>query len=500
MTASILETHRNDTPALICVSTFDYLGFSCKYGLDRETGDWLMEIDGQPVGFAVSDSVARSTMREHCEEVARHTQIVTADMEAEALAERSHPEWSCTPENPCDGECSEHSLDRELEAQGLRLAAPDEAGWYVLVNGGKKVWATDAAAPRVCRLDAQGNRWSVCGAPGDEPCMCGVVIAVARPMPVLEAPAGRSEPAPVAPPRTVKELREELERVTDAIHERKAVGAGYARLHQQRSRIIAELDAAHKAADRTADQSGDQPHPTPTSGEPKEESVEQRLEEAWVALTARTSEEIGQELESIRRRAFDIPARNLQREPAKALIFEALATAEGMRAQIEHALGAMTTTPRSIDRLLPDPCAEIKEELQSVRVMLRTLIKANEATITAEDAWARDANDTTGAELQEAHSVLAISLATAHSMLKQTTPPPSTTLRDLEKAQLELRHMSEVAQTEAGVTDPREAMRLLRDEREALCSVLGLAESYLTTIAHDPDHVILQQIRAVLKK
>ena len=78
------ETHRSDPSTLTRVSTFDYLGFACRIGYDRETCDWLMEVDGQPIGYARTEDEGATTIRTHCEEVARHTRATTADMAADA--------------------------------------------------------------------------------------------------------------------------------------------------------------------------------------------------------------------------------------------------------------------------------------------------------------------------------------------------------------------------------------------------------------------------------
>lgn len=105
------------------IDAFECYGLSCVIQYDPCDKTYPMLVDGQMIGNAASPDTARTTISTFCEELDRHTRATTADMEAERAA----------------------SINEELAAQGLRLADADEAGWYVLVSGGTKVWATDAA-------------------------------------------------------------------------------------------------------------------------------------------------------------------------------------------------------------------------------------------------------------------------------------------------------------------------------------------------------------------
>lgn len=85
MTA-VAITHRNDRPKLQNIDEFIYLGFSCKIGRDPETRDWPMYRDGEVIGYARTKDEGCTTLRASCEETARHTRIVTADIAAERAA------------------------------------------------------------------------------------------------------------------------------------------------------------------------------------------------------------------------------------------------------------------------------------------------------------------------------------------------------------------------------------------------------------------------------
>ncbi len=66
------------------------------------------------------------------------------------------------------------SIEQELSTQGLRLASTQELGWYVLVAGGHRVWATGAAcdhpAARLFAWVAYDNTLCCCC------CDCGAVL------------------------------------------------------------------------------------------------------------------------------------------------------------------------------------------------------------------------------------------------------------------------------------------------------------------------------------
>lgn len=160
---------------------------------DRVCRDWAMYLDGQFIGSARTKPEADTTLDSLVDEVARHTRATTADMAAEAAA----------------------NIDEELAAQGLRLAAEDEAGWCMLTSGGKHVWATDDP-PRQ-----------------DQP---------------VVAPLFEEETAPYLAtlPRTIDELRAELDNITDIISEAKRRGEDWSHLRERRTAIITALDAAHE--------------------------------------------------------------------------------------------------------------------------------------------------------------------------------------------------------------------------------------------------------------
>lgn len=70
------------------------------------------------------------------------------------------------------------SIEQELRDQGLRLASARELGWYVLITGGYRVWATDAAcahpADRLFAWTAVDGTLCVCC------CACGAVLKSER--------------------------------------------------------------------------------------------------------------------------------------------------------------------------------------------------------------------------------------------------------------------------------------------------------------------------------
>lgn len=134
------------------VDAFECYGFPCIIQYDPCDKTYPMLVDSQVIGNATTPDTARTTISTFCEELSRHTRATTADMAADVQAygdyqaaenaaylARMAAKWGA----PDAGRSLLPTLDAELAAQGLRLADEDEAGWYVPVNGGKRVWATD---------------------------------------------------------------------------------------------------------------------------------------------------------------------------------------------------------------------------------------------------------------------------------------------------------------------------------------------------------------------
>lgn len=373
------ETHRSDPSTLTRVSTFDYLGFACRIGYDRETCDWLMEVDGQPIGYARTEDEGATTIRTHCEEVARHTRAATADMAADA-AEAEEAFNAPTP----------------ARCRGYGRACDQPATQFVAITR---------------QLDQAGTRLMPETLAYCDECM---------------AARGRDEAdqnSNVAPARTVDELRAELDAVTDAIQARKAVGAGYSNLSTMRSAIIAELDAAHKH--RAGICHCGSRATTPNSRLcPYHAAIERVSGEAipYAALgeDPEEDEDTDEQGDPADEDVYaPVPVSRPGACRACGGAHHIQACDEVRAALLSYDKGAGTGGNPTITIAMPsdDPCADVRQELAAVRGTLLQLVKANEAAIRAEDDWMCDANDATGAAHEDAQATLIICLNVARAAL-----------------------------------------------------------------------------------
>lgn len=169
-------THRNKKQAPVEKPIRDVelgmsYGFPYLIQFDPNDQTFLMNVDGQPAGFAHSIDAAHCSISELCSELALHTHITTADIEAEKLKEE------------LDTACAEHQQ------------APWDAG-------------------RERRIMELATAINVCSP---------------------------------TPPRTVDELRKELEAVNDAIIGTARNTDAWDRLDAMRAKIIIDLNEAHKS-------------------------------------------------------------------------------------------------------------------------------------------------------------------------------------------------------------------------------------------------------------